>query len=66
MILILKLFFKVRSTVTIDCFRLIIIRCRCYAPFNTFPTYYSINSVSPNGLYKRQQLSYTKIIFEKN
>ena len=52
-----KTFFKVRSTVTIDCFKNIIIQCRCYAPFNTFPIYYSTNSVSPNGLYGQEQLS---------
>ena len=43
---IVKTFFKVRSTVTIDCFRLYV-QCRCYAPLNTFPIYRSINSVSP-------------------
>ena len=59
-----KTFFKVRSTVTIDCFRLVINRCRYYAPFSTFPIYYSINSVSPNGLYKQQQLYHTKNFVE--
>ena len=40
-----------------------IVRCRCYAPFNAFPVYYSINGVSPNGLYMQQQFSihYKKI-----
>ena len=46
-----KTFFKVRSTATINYFRLIIIWCRCYASFNTFLIHYSINSISPNGLF---------------
>ena len=54
-----------RSTVTIDCFRLVIIRFRCYAPFNTFLIYCSINSVSPNGLSRQQQLSHIKYNFIK-
>ena len=30
--------------------------CRCYAPYRLFPFDYSINSVSPNGLYRQLQL----------